>query len=76
MKRAEDRGSGREATRGAHEQRPRVVIFEGARGPEIEILQLPGSADLGARFCHRGTRWQVTATRTGARVWIARPAEA
>jgi hypothetical protein len=76
MKRAEDRGSGREAMREAHEQRPRVVIFEGTGGPEIEVLQLPDSADLGASFCHRGTRWQVTATRTGDRVLIARPAEA
>ncbi|MGD9253594.1 MAG: hypothetical protein PVG92_06640 [Holophagae bacterium] len=76
MNRAEDRGSGRDATHEAHEQRPRVVIFEGAGGPEVEVLELPGSADLGASFCHRGTRWQVTATRTGDRVLIARPAEA
>jgi hypothetical protein len=56
------------------DQRPRVVIFEGGGRPMVEVLELPGSAEVGARFCHSGTRWYVTATRTGNRVLIARPA--
>ena len=53
--------------------RPRVVIFELDNGPRVEILDLPESATLGDSFCHSGTEWQVTATRTGERVLIARP---
>jgi len=56
--------------------RPRVVIFELESGPSVEILELPESATLGDSFCHSGTEWQVTATRTGDRVLIARPVTA
>ena len=55
------------------EERPRVVIFESNGEPTVEILELPESATLGDIFRHCGTEWQVTATRTGDRVLIARP---
>jgi len=60
----------------AHLERPRVVIFELASGPRVEILELPESASLGDSFCHSGTTWRVMATRTGDRVLIARPVSA
>ena len=56
--------------------KPRVVIFNQEGGSTVEIIDLPESASLGDLFCHSGTRWQVTATRTGDRVLIAKPAEA
>jgi hypothetical protein len=52
---------------------PRVVIFEDDGEPRVEVLVLPEQARPGDLFCHCGTRWQVTATRTGDRVLIARP---
>lgn len=55
---------------------PRVVIFDGEGEPRVEILDLPDVAQPGDSFCHSGTMWQVTATRTGDRVLIAQPAEA
>lgn len=55
---------------------PRVVIFDGAGEPRVEVVDLPDVSGPGDRFCHSGTKWQVTATRTGDRVLIARPAEA
>ena len=55
---------------------PRVVILDGGGEPRVEVLDLPGVATPGDLFCHSGTRWQVTATRTGDRVLIARPLEA
>ena len=55
---------------------PRVVIFEGDGGPRVEVVELTEDAGPGALFCHSGTRWQVTATRTGNRVLIARPFQA
>ena len=57
-------------------QRPRVVILDGEGEPRVEILDLPDVAEPGDLFCHSGTRWEVTATRTGDRVLIARPFEA
>jgi len=57
-------------------ERPRVVIFDGEGEPRVEIIDLPDVARPGDFFCHSGTRWQVTATRTGDRVLIARPIEA
>ena len=57
-------------------RRPRVVIFEFDSGSRVEILELPESASLGDIFCHSGTEWRVTATRTGDRVLIARPLSA
>jgi hypothetical protein len=55
------------------EERPRVVIFDGEGEPRVEILELPEAAGPGDLFCHCGTQWQVTETRTGDRVLIARP---
>jgi hypothetical protein len=49
------------------------VIFDGQGEPRVEILELPETAGPGDLFCHCGTQWQVTATRTGDRVLIARP---
>ncbi len=49
---------------------PRVVILEAEDGPSIEILDLPGTAGIGASFCHRGTSWTVTDLRTHDRVLI------
>ena len=57
-------------------ERPRVVIFDGAGAPRIEVVDLPDVAGPGDLFCHSGTRWQVTATRTGDRVFFAKPIEA
>lgn len=57
-------------------ERPRVVILEAEGEPRVEVLNLPDASSLGDCFCHSGTRWKVTATRTGDRVLIARPAEA
>ena len=56
--------------------KPRVVILSEKDGSKVEILELPETASLGDLFCHSGTKWQVTATRTGDRVLIARPVEA
>ncbi len=56
--------------------KPRVVILNEKDGSKVEILDLPESASLGDLFCHSGIKWQVTATRTGDRVLIARPVEA
>jgi len=55
---------------------PRVVIFDGKGEPRVEIIDLPDVSGPGDFFCHSGTRWKVTATRTGDRVLIARPIEA
>lgn len=55
---------------------PRVVIFDGGGDPRVEIVDLPDVVGPGDLFCHSGTKWQVTATRTGDRVFIVRPAEA
>jgi len=55
---------------------PRVVIFDSGDDPRVEILDLPDVAGPGDLFCHSGTRWKVTATRTADRVLIARPIEA
>jgi len=63
----------RSTTTGAGGERPRVVIFDGEGEPRVEILDLPEVAGPGDLFCHSGTRWQVTATRTANRVFIARP---
>jgi len=52
---------------------PRVVIFDCEGEPRVEVLDLPDVAAPGDLFCHSGTRWQVTATRTGDRVLIAQP---
>ena len=52
---------------------PRVVIFDGEGEPRVEVLDLPDVAAPGDLFCHSGTKWQVTATRTGDRVLIAQP---
>jgi hypothetical protein len=49
------------------------VILEDDGEPRVEVLVLPEPAGPGDLFCHSGTRWQVTATRTGDRVLIARP---
>ena len=54
-------------------RRPRVVLFETAGRAHVEVLDLPEDADLGARICHSGRTWTVTAVRTGARVLIAEP---
>jgi hypothetical protein len=56
-------------------ERPRVVIFEGAPEPLVKVVELPEPMPRGSRFCHSGIRWEVTATRTGERVLIARPAQ-
>lgn len=69
------RPTGPEALRG-FAGRPRVVIFDDGGEPTVEIIELPEEAFPGDVFCHSGTRWQVTATRTGDRVLIARPIEA
>jgi hypothetical protein len=55
---------------------PRVVILEAEDGPRVEIVELSECIGPGDSFCHCGTRWQVTATRTGERVLIARPLRA
>ncbi len=54
-------------------ERPRVVIFDGEGEPRVEVVDLPDVEGPGDHFCHSGTRWQVTATRTGDRVLIAQP---
>ncbi len=53
--------------------RPRVVIFDVAGDALVEVLNLPESANLGHRICHRGRDWLVTGVRTGERVLIAEP---
>jgi len=53
--------------------RPRVVIFDVAGDALVEVLDLPESANLGHRICHRGRDWLVTGVRTGERVLIAEP---
>jgi hypothetical protein len=50
-----------------------VVIFNAAGGALVEVLELPESANLGHRICHRGRDWLVTGVRTGERVLIAEP---
>jgi hypothetical protein len=55
---------------------PRVVVFDRRGELEVEIIDLPGVAGPGDLFCHCGTRWRVTGTRTSDRVFIAQPAEA
>lgn len=55
---------------------PRVVILEAEDGPRVEIVELSERIGPGDLFCHCGTHWQVTATRTGERVLIARPLRA
>jgi hypothetical protein len=52
------------------------VIFDAEGEPRVEILELPETAGPGDLFCHSGTTWQVTSTRTGNRVLIARPLRA
>ena len=69
------RSTGSEALE-AFAGRPRVVIFDAGGEPTVEIIELPEKALCGDVFCHSGTRWQVTATRTGNRVLIVQPAEA
>jgi len=80
LERPEDpaRGSrpGRRQGGAARAEGPRVVIFESAGEVHVEVLVLPEDARPGDRFCHCGTDWLVTATRTGDRVLIARPLEA
>lgn len=80
MNAPEDLGShGRSTVDGAAKAlcgRPRVVIFEGEGETVVEVLELPESVVPGTFFCHCGTDWKVTATRTGCRVLIARPANA
>jgi len=49
---------------------PRVVILEAEDGPSVEVLDLPGSAGIGASFCHHGISWTVTDLRTHDRVLI------
>lgn len=53
--------------------RPRVVIFDAAGATQVEVLDLPESANLGHRICHRGRDWLITGIRTGNRVLIAEP---
>ena len=67
---------GRRSGGAARAEAPRVVIFEGEGEVHVEVLVLPEDARPGDRFCHLGTDWLVTATRTGDRVLIARPIEA
>ncbi len=55
---------------------PRVVILEDEDGPSVEVLDLPGSAGIGASFCHRGTSWTVTDLRTHDRVLICSHSDA
>ena len=66
--------SSMESTAKALYGRPRVVIFESDGEPVVEVLEFPDIVALGTLFCHCGTDWEVTATRTGCRVLIARPA--
>jgi hypothetical protein len=54
--------------------RPRVVIFDVAGTAVVEVVDLPESANLGHRICHRGRDWLITGVRTGDRVLIAEPA--
>ena len=68
--------SGRDDVAMTERGKPRVVILSEKDGSKVEILELPETASLGDLFCHSGTKWQVTATRTGDRVLIARPVEA
>jgi hypothetical protein len=69
------RAAGRKAD-GESPDSPRVVILEADDGPRVEIVELSERIGPGDLFCHCGTRWQVTATRTGERVLIARPLQA
>ena len=66
-------GTGGSESEGRLRCRPRVVIFDVAGGALVEVLELPESANLGHRICHRGRDWLVTGVRTGARVLIAEP---
>ena len=71
---AENRsGSHGEKGERRHRCKPRVVIFNVSDTPHVEVLELPESASLGHRICHRGRDWLVTGIRTGARVLIAEP---
>jgi hypothetical protein len=49
------------------------VILEADGGPRVVIVEMSEAARPGDLFCHLGSRWQVTATRTGNRVLIAKP---
>lgn len=51
--------------------RPRVVILDEGSSARVEVLELPEGVDVGASFCHSGTSWRVTGTRTSSRVFIA-----
>jgi hypothetical protein len=57
-------------------EQPRVVILDDGGEARVEVIELPERSRPGDVFCHCGTRWQVTATRTGERVLIARPLRA
>ena len=57
--------------RRAGRNRPRVVILDEGRSARVEVLELPESTVVGARFCHSGTCWKVTGERTHSRVFIA-----
>ena len=53
--------------------RPRVVIFDLAGQPRVEVIDVPEDADVGDSICHGGSRWRVIGVRTGDRVLIAEP---
>ena len=53
--------------------RPRVVIFDLAEAPQVEVVELPENACPGHTICHGGRNWLITGSRTGSRVLIAEP---
>jgi hypothetical protein len=50
-----------------------VVIFDLTAEVRVEVMELPGDAKVGHRFCHRGRNWLVSGERTHSRVLIAEP---
>jgi len=57
------------------ELRPRVIVLDSGDSATVEVLEVPETATLGYRFCHRGRSWCVTGRRTAERVLIATLAE-
>jgi hypothetical protein len=51
--------------------RARVVILDEGTTARVAVLELPEDVGIGASFCHSGTCWRVTGTRTSSRVFIA-----
>ncbi len=50
------------------------VILDGGGGATVALIDLETRPDLGMRFEHGGTLWEVTHAKDHLRGWVARPA--